>query len=173
MSGFSSRFPGLLFCQGLCSASLSATLYRVPCPTKEPGECAGKLIHSFFWPVMAALGHLMDSLFSEALVVMVMQSAVGPVPRGLGCLMNPLIPCPQGPTLSVNLWGKLFRSSLSRVTMCGRAPTRHQRTVQTCCANFRINAGIALHSPNGPALPAFTREQQLAPSKGAAWCPLH
>lgn len=126
---------------------------------------------------MAALGHLMDSLFSEALIIMVMQSAVGPVPRGL--FYGPFIPCPQGPTLSVNLSGKHFRRSLLRVTMCGRAPTQHQRTVQTCCANFRINAGIVFHSPNNPPLPAFTREQQLAlkqgtqPSSWAAWCPLH
>lgn len=35
---------------------------------------------------MAALGHLMDSLFSEALVIMVIQSTVGPVPRGLAVL---------------------------------------------------------------------------------------
>lgn len=32
-----------------------------------------------FLAVMAALGYLMDSLFSEALVSMVMQSATGPV----------------------------------------------------------------------------------------------
>lgn len=124
-----------------------------------------------FWPLMAALGHLMDSLFSEALVIMVMQSAVSPVPRGLGCFMDPLSPCPQGPALSVNLSGKHFRSSLLRVAVCGRAPTQHQRTVQTCCANFRINDGIAFHSPNGPALPAFTREQQLTPSKGLSPTP--
>lgn len=48
-----------------------------------------------FWPLMAALGHLMDSLFSEALVIM--QSAVGPVPRGLGCFMDPLSPVFKGP----------------------------------------------------------------------------
>lgn len=50
-----------------------------------------------FWPLMAALGHLMDSLFSEALVIMVMQSAVSPVPRGLGYFMDPLSPVLKGP----------------------------------------------------------------------------
>lgn len=71
----------------------------------------------------------------------------------------------------MNLSGKHFHSSPLRVAVCGRAPTQHQRTVQSCCANFRINAGIALHSPNGPALPAFTREQQLTPSKGPSPAP--
>lgn len=70
---------------------------------------------------MAALGYLMDSLFSEALVIMVMQSAVGPVPREL--IYGPFIPCSQGPTLSVNLLGKHFRSSLLRVTMAGPQPS--------------------------------------------------
>lgn len=49
-----------------------------------------------FLAVMAALGYLMDSLFSEALVSMVMQSATGPVPRGLGCFMGPLSPILKG-----------------------------------------------------------------------------
>lgn len=124
-----------------------------------------------FWPLMAALGHLMDSLFSEALVIMVMQSAVESCSKGAGLFYGPFVPCPQGPALSVNLSGKHFRSSLLRVVVCDRAPTQHHRTVQTCCANFRINDGIAFHSPNGPALPAFTREQQLTPSKGLSPTP--
>lgn len=50
-----------------------------------------------FLAVMAALGYLMDSFFNEALVSMVMQSATGPVPRGLGCFMDPLSPVLKGP----------------------------------------------------------------------------
>ena len=50
-----------------------------------------------FLAVMAALGYLMDSLFSEALVSMVMQSTTGPVPKGLGCIMDPLSPVLKGP----------------------------------------------------------------------------
>lgn len=132
-----------------------------------------------FLAVMAALGYLMDSFFNEALVSMVMAECHRSCSKGAGLFYGPFIPCPQGPTLSVNLSGKHFRSSLLRIAVYGRAPTQHQRTVQTCCAHFRIKAGIAFHSPNGSVLPAFTREQQLAPQQGnqpsswAAWCPLH
>lgn len=60
---------------------------------------------------------------------------------------------------------------LSTVAVCGRPPVQHQRNVQICCTDFTFRAGFASLSLNIPALPAFTREQQLVLSKRPGLAP--
>lgn len=66
---------------------------------------------------------------------------------------------------SVDLPGKQLSSVAVRVATCGGPPTQHQRNVQIGCPDFRFRAAFASLSLNIPAVPAFTREQQLALSK--------
>lgn len=72
---------------------------------------------------------------------------------------------------SVDLPGKQLSSVAVRVATCGGPPTQHQRNVQIGCPDFRFRATFASLSVNIPAVPAFTREQQLALSKRPGLAP--
>lgn len=152
---------GLLVCQGLYSVSLSVTLY-ILAPTESLVSKQGSwFVH--FLTSTAGLGHLVDSLFAEA-------------PPLWSCRVSLVVYACQGgwivlwtvySVFSVDLPGR----QLSAVAVCGRPPVQHQRNVQICCTDFTFRAGFASLSLNIPALPAFTREQQLVLSKRPGLAP--
>lgn len=151
---------GLLVCQGLYSVSLSVTLY-ILAPTESLVSKQGSwFIH--FLTSTAGLGHLVDSLSAEApLMVLQGQSRGLCMSRGLDCFMDCLFCFQCGPARKATLYS-------CRVW---QAPVQHQRNVQICCTDFTFRAGFASLSLNIPALPAFTREQQLVLSKRPGLAP--
>lgn len=82
--------------------------------------------------------------------------------RGLDCFMGCLFHFQCGPARKAALGSSRY----VRVAMCGRPLTQNQRSVQICCPDFRFRAAFASLSLDIPALPTFTREQQLALTRG-------